>query len=326
MERVKIVVARSDFMKNKILCLVLILPIVLFMFTSCDNKEVTKIENFKITTVNFVQYDFVKNIVKDKAEVEMILSPQSDIHSFSPSLSNINAIKDSNLFIYNDMLSDKWVDDIISSVDIEKTTILPLAKYSYLIEDMENKEADISYKDDNYDMYDEHIWLSLQNARLMVKAISDTICTLDKSNEAFYKDNASTYIEKLENLHNEYIDMVENSSKKTIVVADQFPFKYMTNDYNLSYKAVFTSCSHERDANPSSISSIIDYINKEKIKTVFYTELSDSKIANTICKQTGADKKLLHSVQKVTKEEIENGASYLNYMKQNLTNLREALN
>ena len=85
-------------------------------------------------------------------------------------------------------------------------------------------------------------------------------------------------------------------------------------------------CSSESEASAKTLSFLIDKINEEQIPVVFHTELSNEKMTDCICEATGAKKLLLHSCHNVSKDDFENGATYLSLMEQNVAALKEALN
>ena len=64
---------------------------------------------------------------------------------------------------------------------------------------------------------------------------------------------------------------------------------------------------------------------KKQIQAVFYLELSSHRTADIISEETGAKPLLLHSCHNVTRRQFDEGVTYLQLMKQNAKNLREAL-
>ncbi|MDR2110313.1 MAG: zinc ABC transporter substrate-binding protein, partial [Spirochaetaceae bacterium] len=70
---------------------------------------------------------------------------------------------------------------------------------------------------------------------------------------------------------------------------------------------------------------LVDKVRAEKIPVVFHIELSNEKIADTICEETGARKLLLHAVHNITKRDFDRGVGYYDLMTQNVQNLRQAL-
>lgn len=172
---------------------------------------------------------------------------------------------------------------------------------------------------------DEHVWTSPKNAKLIVQAISNTLQQKDAANADIYAQNTTAYLAKLDELDAAFEEAVAAGSRNTIVFGDRFPFRYFADDYGLEYFAAFTGCSTETEASAATIAFLIDKVKDEHIPVVFYIEMSNEKIADTLCEDTGAEKRLMHSCHNVSKQEMEAGASYLSLMTQNIEVLREAL-
>ena len=94
---------------------------------------------------------------------------------------------------------------------------------------------------------DEHVWLSLKNAKTLVTAIADALQELDPDNKDTYAANTSAYIEKLSALDGAYQSAVDGAARKTVLFGDRFPFRYLVDDYGLSYYAAFAGCSAESE-------------------------------------------------------------------------------
>ena len=177
--------------------------------------------------------------------------------------------------------------------------------------------------------YDEHVWLSLKNTKLLCKVIADELSKLDASNSELYSNNVKLYIEQLDMLDKEYEESVEKAAYKTLVFGDRFPFRYMTDDYNIDYYAAFAGCSSESEASFETITFLADKVDELGIKSIMQIETSDGKIAGTI-KDATKDKNqnilTLDSMQSVSARDIEAGVNYIDIMKSNLDVLNEAIN
>ena len=106
---------------------------------------------------------------------------------------------------------------------------------------------------------------------------------------------------------------------------DRFPFRYLADEYGLSYYAAFPGCSSETEPSAATISFLINKVKDEKIPVVFTIEFSNGKVADTICSETGAKKLMLHSCHNLSADEFERGETYVSLMRANLVNLKEAL-
>ena len=167
--------------------------------------------------------------------------------------------------------------------------------------------------------YDEHVWLSLKNAKVLCTEIEKNLEAIDPANADDYKANLDSYTAKLTDLDNSFKTLVDGSSVKTLVFGDRFPFRYFVDDYGLDYFAAFIGCSAESEASFETIAFLADKVNQLNCDTVFTLENSDKSIAETIISTSGKNVDIaeLNSLQSVSYSEISGGASYLSIMQKN---------
>jgi zinc transport system substrate-binding protein len=277
-----------------------------------------------VTVTNFPPYDFVRQIAGDRVNLTMLLPPAAESHSFEPSPKDIITIQNSDIFIYAGGESDSWADRILESVNADKMKILAMintvdAVEEEIVEGMEEED------EEEETAYDEHVWTSPQNAILIVNAITELLCETDSTNAAFFRQNAQNYTNQLYELDKQFQSAVNGAKRKVIVFADRFPFRYFADAYGLSYFAAFPGCSTETEPSAATVAFLIKKIRDEKIPIVFHIELSNERMADTISWETGAKKLLLHACHNITKRDFEAGLGYLDFMRRNVENLREAL-
>jgi zinc transport system substrate-binding protein len=189
-----------------------------------------------------------------------------------------------------------------------------------IVEGMEEED-----EEEEETAYDEHVWTSPRNAVLIVRAITESLCEADPANAAFYLQNAAVYNEELEQLDAAFKEVTAAAKRNTVVFADRFPFRYFADAYGLTYFAAFPGCSTETEPSAATVAFLINKIRAEKIPVVFHIELSNERMANTISGETGAKKLLLHACHNISKRDFDAGLGYLDLMRRNVENLREAL-
>ena len=175
---------------------------------------------------------------------------------------------------------------------------------------------------------DEHVWLSLKNAKTLVGAISNALQEFDPDNKDTYATNAAAYIEKLSALDGAYQSAVDGAAHKTVLFGDRFPFRYLVDDYGLRYYAAFAGCSAETEASFEIVSFLAKKVDELGLPCVLTIEGKNHKLAETIVRSTaGKNQKVLtmDSMQSMTSEDVANGTTYLSVMEQNLSVLKEAL-
>ncbi|MCD7809895.1 MAG: metal ABC transporter substrate-binding protein, partial [Erysipelotrichaceae bacterium] len=140
-----------------------------------------------------------------------------------------------------------------------------------------------------------------------------------------YLENCNNYINELEELDEAFAEVVDNGVRKTIVFGDRFPFRYLSDAYNLEYYAAFPGCSSENEPSAATIAYLINKVKDEDIPVVFTIELSNQNIANAIAEATNAQVLTFYSCHNVTKDQFNDGISYLDMMWENVESLKIAL-
>ena len=290
---------------------VLLAMITAFSLCACGAEK--EMDKLLIVTTLFPQYDFARQIAGDKAEVRLLLTPGSESHSYEPTAADIASIQQADLFIYNGGESEVWVNEILDSYGIKDNSLRLMDFVSPL-------------KEEDEDEYDEHIFTSLKNSCLLLDGIRDRLCEIDSSNSETYKKNGADYRDKLEKLDADFEKMVGSAKRKTVIVGDRNPFRYLAEDYGLDFHAAFSGCSSESEASPAVLSQLISLVGEDSVPIVFHIEFSGEKVAKKIADATGTKTALLHSCHNVSKEDMENNITYLDLQQQNFNILSEALN
>lgn len=319
---------------KKILCVLLSSLLVVTLFASCGNVESKETDKLSVVTTIFPEYDWVMQILGDEAEnfdVTMLLDNGVDLHSYQPTADDIIKISDCDLFIYVGGESDEWVDGLIEGTgktDIKAINLLDtlgaLVKEEETVDGMESHED----HDEDETEYDEHVWLSLKNAENLVKKISAEIQAIDPADKDAYEANTKAYIEKLELLDKEYEAAVASAKHKALLFGDRFPFRYLADDYNLTYYAAFSGCSAESEADFETVSFLAQKVDELGLPCVLTLEGTTHKIAETVVQATNEKNQTvltMDSMQSTSSQDVKNGATYLSIMEKNLTVLKTAL-
>lgn len=340
---------------KKITALLLALFVLVGALAGCGKQNDTnKTDKLSIVTTIFPEYDWVREILGDKAdnaEITMLLDNGVDLHSYQPTADDIVKISDCDLFIYVGGESDGWVEDALRNAANRNMKVINLlevlgdsVKTEEIVEGMQEEEhehEDAHAHDDaeehehedaeeheHEEEADEHVWLSLKNAKMLVRVISKALQELDPDNKDIYAANADAYVKKLSALDAEYQAAVDAASNKTILFGDRFPFRYLVDDYGLRYYAAFVGCSAETEASFETISFLAKRVDEWKLPCVLTIEGAQHKIAETIVQNTTAKNQrvlTMDSMQSTTTQDVKNGTTYLSVMEKNLSVLKEAL-
>ena len=303
---------------KKPLTTLIIIALIASQAAACRNDVDTYSSDGKLSVVStiFPYYDFVREISGGKVMNTMLLKPGAESHSYEPTPQNIIRIQNCDLFIYTGGESDTWVRRILDSLDTSKMKILKIMECVAELK-VEQHEQHEQHDHNVESGYDEHVWTSPKNAALIVKVITDALCVIDQANTAVFRQNSDDYLLKLMELDAKFQAVVDNAARKTMVFADRFPFRYFADAYGLDCYAAFPGCATETEAGAATVAFLIDKIVSERIPVVYYTEFSNHKMAETICEDAGVDRMLFHSCNNVSRDDFNNGASYLSIMREN---------
>lgn len=302
-----------------------------------------------VVCTTFPQYDWVMNLlgeVSEQVEVTLLVKNNADIHNYQPSAQDMISMKEADLFIYVGGESDAWVSDLMKSDSslAEKSVSLSevlLAKDMLECADHDHEEHDHEesddhahaseghvHNDDHTHEYDEHVWLSLENAEVLCEYISGSLCELMPESAAEIQSSTAAYIGELQSLDAEYQSMVQNSAQHPLIFGDRFPFCYLASDYELEYYAAYTGCNAEVEVGFDTIIALAGKVDELENSYIIVIDGSDKSIAETILKSAKREKvEILEmdSMQSVSWEDVQNGASYLDIMRANLEVLKKAL-
>lgn len=298
-------------------------------------------------------------------DVTLLLDNGVDMHSYQPAVKDIATAGSSDLFIYVGGESDTWVEDALKEAknkDLKAINLMEtldnFVKEEEVVEGMQEERKSLGHSHeksskekqeqtqkeshensqeingqkeaaDEEPEYDEHIWLSIRNAESIVKNIEKAIEQLDSDNAKVYQTNAKNYIKKLDTLDKQYANTIQNAKYKAILFGDRFPFRYMADDYDLKYYAAFAGCSAETMAGFETVTFLAKKADELRLPVILTIENSDGRIAEAVkSNTTKKNQKILamNSLQSVTKEQLADGITYLQVMKENLSVLSEALN
>ena len=326
---------------KKITALLLALFMLVGALAGCGKQNDTnQTDKLSIVTTIFPEYDWVREILGEKAdnaEITMLLDNGVDLHSYQPTADDIVKISDCDLFIYVGGESDEWVEDALRNAANRNMKVINLlevlgdsVKTEEIVEGMqeEEHEHEDAEEHEHEEEADEHVWLSLKNAKMLVRVISKALQELDPDSKDIYAANADAYVKKLSALDAEYQAAVDAASNKTILFGDRFPFRYLVDDYGLCYYAAFVGCSAETEAGFETISFLAKRVDEWKLPCVLTIEGAQHKIAETIVWNTTTKNQrvlTMDSMQSTTSKDVKNGTTYLSVMEKNLSVLKEAL-
>lgn len=305
-----------------------IVSIFIFFVCSCaestDNAENGKL---KVLTTLYPQYDFAVSIGGETAQVTKLLPWGTESHTYDPSVGDIAKVSDADIFLYTGKNMESWAESILESTDNKNMLIVDLSENITLLEADDGHSHTDHTENSNLRShdYDSHIWTSPKNALIMVDDILSAFCEKDAENAQYYTKNAENLKKEISALSEKLEKLSETYDGRTLYFGGRFAFLYMFQHYGFNYKSPYLGCGEHSEPGIKTVTEIISAMKSENAKYIFFEEMSDAKIAKSIASETGAELLLLHSCHNISKEDAENGETYISQMEKNIKNLEKAM-
>ena len=304
--------------------------------TNATTRPDVKEKELSVVVTIFPAFDWARQIIgenEDHVALTLLLDKGTDLHNYQPTVEDIYKIATCDLFIYVGGESDRWVPDALAQAANKNMKVVCLldglgsaAKEEETLEGMEDHEEEEG--EDEGPEYDEHVWLSLRNARTLCAALRDALMAIDPDGGDAYRSNFDRYDAALAELEGRYAAAVDAASRKTLLFADRFPFRYLADDYGLTCFAAFSGCSAETEASFETVNFLVNKVDELALPYILVLEGGDSRLAETIVENSRAKNAQilsLNSLQSVTARGVEEGVTYLGVMEENLEVLKTAL-
>ena len=316
---------------RKILALLLAL---LMAVTVIGCGKLQKHNKLTVVCTVFPVYDWVRQVVGECDTVEPILLVQdgTDLHSYQPKAADMVTLASCDLIVRLGGTSEVWVEEALKqqTASTREELILSALPTVTLRQISAGSVAQHGHEEEHahHGETDEHLWLSLGNAAACVEAIADSLCELDAAHAEQFRANALAYTEALGALDARYRAEIATVEAPRLVVADRFPFVYLTEDYGIEYVAAFEGCTTDTDADFSTVVRLAQALDDWQSGAVLVTESADLSLADSVLaasKNPHREIVSMDSLQSVTATDLEAGVTYLARMEENLDGLMRAL-
>lgn len=303
------------------------------LLTACggqEKKEASSNEKIQVMTTFYPMYEFTKQVVGDKGDVELLIPAGTEPHDFEPSAKDLAKISDSDVFVYNSPELETWTDNLTDTIDTKQTKIIQASKDIKLMEGTEHDHEEAHDHDTqeheehgHSHELDPHVWLDPALAIKEVETIRNQLSKKYPDDKAAFEKNAASYIDELKKLDGEFQTAFKDAKNKTFVT-QHAAFGYLANQYGLTQEAI-AGISPDQEPSPSRLSELKHYVDDNQVKVIYFEENASSKVAETLSKETGVKLEVLNPLESLTDKQIKDGEDYLSVMRENLAALKESV-
>ena len=300
---------------------------IILLVAGCSRQKQTgQAGKLKVVTTLFPLYDFARNVGIDSVDVELILPPGVEPHSFEPKPATMLSVTNADIFIYTSSEMEPWAGKLLSGVVREgKPAVVEAGKRCRYITVPGKKDADHRGHDEHaHGARDPHVWLDIRNAAIMVDDIAEAFAKKIPGKREIFAANAAVYNKRLQELDARFDSGLSECATRKLIHGGHFAFAYLADRYRLEYISAY-GVSADSEPSPRKVMELVNTVRKYGLKSVFYEELLSPGIAKAVSGETGAVLLKLHGVHNLALQEFERGATYTDLMEQNLAALRKGL-
>jgi zinc transport system substrate-binding protein len=294
------------------------LILVIFGFQTQNFDAAKKI---RIVTSVFPLLEFAGAVSGERGEVNLLLPPGSEIHTWQPRPSDIIRLSSADLFIYIGADLEPWLHDLLKSVRNPNLRVLEASRGIPLVD-----EEGIVHKahELEHGAYDPHIWLDFKNDQRIVDKIAAVLSEMDPEGSPVFKRNAFIYKEKLQNLDQKFKNGLMDCVHRTIILAGHGAFGYLARSYNLRQISLY-GLSPDSRPTPKKLIKVVELAKKYRIKVIFFEIRVREELAKVFAEEVGARTLVLNPGANLTKEQLKSGKTFFDIMEANLENLKDGL-
>lgn len=272
----------------------------------------TEVNKLKVSVTFNAMKEFVTAVGGEKVEVTTIIPDGTEPHDFEPKAQDMTGLSSAQVFVYNGLDMESWVQDAIAVADNKNLITVEASKGVTPITNTDAEELA------EHGQYDPHAWLSLKNAETEAKNICDALVHADPANKEYFEANYSNYVSELEKLYQEYAEKFGTVSKKSIVTGHA-AFAYLCRDFGLQQNSV-EDVFAEGEPSAQQLTKLVTYCKENHVTTIFAEEMASPEVSKTLADEVGANVKTIYTI-----ESAEDNKSYLERMQSNLSEICNSL-
>ncbi len=232
---------------------------------------------------------FVETIAGDDFKVTAIIPSNASAENYEPTADNIKNAVTSKLFVGIGLLDNER--NIIRM--LESDSSVNIVNLSESVELIEGDCASGEHHGHSHGT-DPHIWLSLENGKIIARKITDALCKLKPEMDGQYRQNCDSLTARIDSLSTAVKAKAETKGTTDV-------FIYHPALAYLAAECGFEQTAIEKDGKEPSASGIRNLIEKGRkngVKHIFYQSHLNSESVKTIAEETGATPTELNPLEK----------------------------
>lgn len=229
----------------------------------------------------------VSELVGDAATVRVIIPDGSDLHTFSPSAKDVEAMTNAKLVVANGLHLEEGLEDVLDTLPEEQ---LFFAGDHLTIRTMDgsddghNHEGESTKDSHGHGADDPHFWLS---PFAMTEMLDDLAAALETALSIAITDRAVSLIDRLSALDTEIAGKISALPACELVTGHE-EMGYFADRYGCKViGAVIPASTTNADASASQLAELKELVTEHDVRAIFSGVGTPANVAEQIAKETG---------------------------------------
>lgn len=282
--------------------------------------------------------EFAREVGGERVSVVQLTPQGREPHHWEPSPVDMLRLYKAQVFFYNGAGMEPWAEKILPALRARGVKVVKATENLDLLSFAEEESLgvtvlpgsgsagkagnDANPREQQEDI-DPHVWLDPVLAKKVVSHLAKELIAVDPAGSSDYMRNAQTVQKELDRIHREYLAAVPLFGSRDLVVSHA-AFGYLARRYDLRQIPVL-GLTPEQEPDAATLARVIEYARQRGVKYIFFEATVSPRVAETVAREADARILVLNPIGGITEQDMQNGLDYFDLMRQNLANLKKAL-
>ncbi|WP_214817870.1 metal ABC transporter solute-binding protein, Zn/Mn family [Exiguobacterium sp. s59] len=312
--------------------------------TEGDNATESTDDQLTVYASTFALKSMAEEIGGDRVNVEMVIPPGADPHTYEPTSKQMTQIAEADLFLTIGHDLEPYVESMEKSLEgqnvafvktAEDVTLLDAADTVHVHEEDGHSEDEHGHEEEGHSedehaqeedghdhgQYDPHVWLDPMNAVSMAEAVEAAFSEEAPDYKDEFAERLSAFKDEANALDAELKSAVENGSKSELLVTHA-AYGYLAERYGFEQLPI-AGLTPSEEPSQQALKRIIEEARLHDLNYIAFEDTVTPKVAEVVKQEIGAESVTIYNLESVTKEQMDK--SYFDLMRENVKALETAL-
>ena len=276
-------------------------------------------ESLPVVVTIPVLKDWAEQIGGSHVRVVSLLSGLENEHSYSPRPSDLVALRKAKVLLQVGLGLEIWIASLVKNSGNRRLKVVTTSDGVEVIREPASGAGSAALREAGHHAGNPHVWLDPENAKIMIRHITEAFSGVDAVHAADYRKNEAAYVQRLDQLEAELTARLSHLPERRIIVHHP-AWPYFARRFGFEIAGeIMTQAGSEPSAH--HIQTLIARIRKQDIRIIVSEPQLNQRVPEVLARETGARVIVLTAIP----GGVEGTATYLDMLRYNVLHLANAL-